>query len=289
MTEIDPIVIVVTVALLVGLPYGVWLAVRSSQQKSWIEEIDLPVVSSSGSGRRTPAGFHGASGTLTNEQGSTVGSTPLFVLLALACLGTVFAERPDVAHNNPLLRAHFLQRCLDARTYTDAYGRKRYIGRLRSVEQQADRLLEEFLSKLESKLGTLKEHLEEVQRSQKQAFSEATTSSVHRGEQARWRESLKTVAEQSENLPKTLASVLTNMDSKTDFNPTIDANARELGFENELSYIENNILKAERRIEEYFFQPTHTVNLQDLQEGNMMIDLYRAQKMSEKVLRELKS
>ena len=289
MVEMDSTVLLVTVALLIGLLCGVRLALRSSSQRSWIEEIETPALSVPGSGRRRSTGVGVDSGTLGSERGSTLGPTPLLFVLALACLGSAFAERPAVGRNNPLLRAHFLQRCLDARAYTDAYGRTRYIGNLGSIEQQADRLVGDFLATVKSELGILKEHLEETRRSQKGSCSAAATSSVGPETWARLKKSLKAVAKQSNHLRNTLASVLTNMDRKINFRPTIDTDARQSGFASELEYIEDHVLKAERRIEEYFFQPTHTVNLQDLQEGNMMIDLYRAQKMSERVLRELES
>jgi hypothetical protein len=79
------------------------------------------------------------------------------------------------------------------------------------------------------------------------------------------------------------------LDNKSDFKPQIEADANNLGFQIEIRFIEEQIEKAEQRIKDYLFAPTHTVHLQDLQGQNMMIYLYRVEKMSKKLSQEIPS
>ena len=111
-------------------------------------------------------------------------------------------------------------------------------------------------------------------------FSKASNQESRREAQVRWKDSLKTMADEAEDLRKMLSYVLRGLDRKSDFKPEIEANANNSGFQKEIQFIQEQIIKAEQRIRDYFFVPTHTVNLQDLQGENVMIYLYRVGKMS---------
>ncbi len=88
------------------------------------------------------------------------------------------------------------------------------------------------------------------------------------------------MADEAGDLRKTLSYVLRGLEDKSDFKPEIDAHLTNPGFLKEIQFIQGQIVKAEQRIRDYFFVPTHTVNLQDLQGENVMIYLYRVEKMS---------
>ncbi|MCH7803318.1 MAG: hypothetical protein IH937_04475 [Acidobacteria bacterium] len=168
-------------------------------------------------------------------------------------------------------------------SYMDVYGNLRYRGNVRLLEQQVDRLVDDFLARVAHQLGTLKIHFNTVLRSRAETLSKASNDESRRGAQARWKDSLKTMADEAEDLRKILSYVLRGLDKKSDFKPEIEANANNSGFHKEIRFIQEQIVKAERRIKDYFFVPTHTVNLQDLQGQNMMIYLYRVKKMSKKL------
>ena len=97
------------------------------------------------------------------------------------------------------------------------------------------------------------------------------------------------MADEAEDLRKMLSYVLRGLDNKSDFKPQIDADANKSGFQKEIRFIEGQIEKAEQQIKDYLFAPTHTVHLQDLQGQNMMIYLYRVEKISKELSEVIQS
>ncbi len=162
----------------------------------------------------------------------------------------------------------------------DVYGNLRYRGNIRLLEREVDRLIDHFLGRVSHQLGTLKIHFNTVLRSREEMLSKASNQESRREAQIRWKDSLETMADEAEDLRKILSHVLRGLDNKSDFKPEIEAKANNSGFHKEIQFIQEQIVKVEQRIRDYFFVPTHTVNLQDLQGENVMIYLYRVAKMS---------
>jgi len=204
----------------------------------------------------------------------------LFGVLVTSFSGFLFSDTFEFARQNPVLRNHFLRQHIQMMSYMDVYGNLRYRGNVRLLEQQVDRLVDDFLARVSHQLGTLKIHFNTVLRSREEMLSKASNQESRREAQARWKDSLETMADEAEDLRKMLSYVLRGLDKKSDFKPEIEANANNSGFHKEIQFIQEQIVKAERRIRDYFFVPTHTVNLQDLQGENVMIYLYRVGKMS---------
>ncbi len=204
----------------------------------------------------------------------------LFGVLVTSFSGFLFSDTFEFARQNPVLRNHFLRQHIQMMSYMDVYGNLRYRGNVRLLEQQVDRLVDDFLARVSHQLGTLKIHFNTVLRSREEMLSKASNQESRREAQARWKDSLETMADEAEDLRKMLSYVLRGLDKKSDFKPEIEANANNSGFHNEIQFIQEQIVKVERRIRDYFFVPTHTVNLQDLQGENVMIYLYRVGKMS---------
>ena len=204
----------------------------------------------------------------------------LFGMLATSFSGFLFSDTFESALKNPVLWNHFLRQHIQMTSYLDVYGNLRYRVNVRLLERQVDRLIDDFLARVSHKLGTLKIHFNTVLRSREEMLSKASNDESRREAQARWKDSLKTMADEAEDLRKILSYVLRGLDNKSDFKPEIEASANNSGFHKEIRFIQEEIVKAERRIKDYFFIPTHTVNLQDLQGENVMIYLYRVGKMS---------
>ena len=150
-----------------------------------------------------------------------------------------------------------------------------------------DRLIDDFLARVTRKLEALKLHFNSALRSREETLSWASNHESRLQARARWKESLEAMADDAEDLRRTLSYVLRSLDSKSDFKPEIEANALNSGFQKEVRFIQDQIVKAEQRIRDYFLLPTHTVNLQDLQGQNMMIYLYRVKKMSKALSEKL--
>jgi hypothetical protein len=172
-------------------------------------------------------------------------------------------------------------------SYPDFYGRMRYRGDVRLLELHVDRSIDNFLTRVTRKLDALKVHLNTVLSSREEALIGASNDQLRRKARANWQDALKEMADEAEDLRKILSYIFRGLDNKSDFKPQIEADAHNSGFQKEIRFIEEQIEKAEQRIKDYLFVPTHTVHLQDLQGQTMMIYLYRVEKMSKKLSEEI--
>ena len=204
----------------------------------------------------------------------------LFGVLVTSSSGFLFSDTLEFARENPVLRDHFLRQHIQMTSHMDVYGNLRYRGNIRLLEREVDRLIDHFLGRVTHQLGTLKLHFNTVLRSREAMLSKASDQESRQEAQARWKDSLETMADEAEDLRKLLSYVLRGLDHKSDFQPEIETHAHNSGFQKEIQFIQEQIVKAEQRIRDYFFVPTHTVNLKDLQGENVMIYLYRVGKMS---------
>lgn len=201
--------------------------------------------------------------------------------------GVLFSDSFESARKNPILRDYFLQQQIRHMSYMDFYGRMHYQGDVRLLERQVDRNIDNFLEQVTRKLDALKAHLNRVLRRQEETPIGASKDKSRRKAQARWKDALKEMADEAKDLRKMLSNVLRGLDNKSDFKPQIEADANNSGFQKEIRFIEEQIEKADQQIKDYLFAPTHTVHLQDLQGQNMMIYLYRVEKMSKKLSEEM--
>ena len=199
--------------------------------------------------------------------------------------GVLFSDSFESARKDPILRDYFLQQQIRHMTYMDFYGRMRYQGNVRLLERQVDRSIDNFLTRVTSKLDALQVHLNTVLSSQEEMLIGASNDKDRA--RAHWKDALKEMGDEAEDLRKMLSHVFRSLDNKSDFKPQIEADANNLGFQKEILFIAEQIEKAEQRIKDYLFAPTHTVHLQDLQGQNMMIYLYRVEKMSKKLSEEI--
>ena len=218
----------------------------------------------------------------------TLYPTLFFLVWGTFSTGYLFSDNLECARDNPLLRNYFLQQHLQNMSYTDVYGRRLYRGNMRFLEQSVDRLIDDFLARVSQKLDALKLHFNTALRNREETLSGASDPRSRLQAQARWKDSMEEVADKSKALRRTLSYVLRGLNSKSDFKPEIEAHAHISGFQKEIQFIQEQILKAEQRIKDYFLLPTHTINLEDLQGQNMMIYLYRVEKMSKELSASLR-
>lgn len=221
------------------------------------------------------------------SQRHTLRSALLLLVLGIFCPGFVFSDDSNWGPPNPTLRNYFLQQQLQGMSYTDIYGRTYYRGNVRFLEQHVDRLVDDFLKRVSQKLYALKTHLTEVQQAREAVLSLPPDSQNKRNTQKQWKDSCKSLGKEAKGLRKMLSYVLRGLDNKNDFKPQIQNDAGNSGFQKEIKFIEEQIAKAERRINDYPFLPTHTVNAENLKGENMMIYLYRVEKISQKLSKEL--
>ena len=201
-------------------------------------------------------------------------------MMATLFPGFLFSDTFEFARENPVLRNHFRRQHIQMMSYMDVHGNLRYRGNVRLLERQVDRLIDDFLAGVSRQLDTLKIEFNTVLCSREEMLSKASSEESRREAEVRWKDSLKTMADEAEDLRKILSYVLRGLDTKSDFKPEIEVDPTNSGFHKEIRFIQEQMVKAEQQIRDYFFVPTHTVNLQDLQGVNVMIYLYRVGKMS---------
>lgn len=217
----------------------------------------------------------------------------VFTLLALPALlsSFVLADTFELRRQNPILRNYFLFQFYKTAaslsisgTHNDGNIDEFY---LRNSGPIIDRRIDDFLAKVSRKLESLTTALKEAYRARREALTTTLAPDARRSAEMRWKKSLKEVADQAGDLHLMLAIVLVDLDGKDRFKPKIGSEAPKAGFEEEMKFIEKQITKAERQINHYFSALSHTVGLQDLRDGNMLIWLHRARKMAKKLSSQL--
>jgi hypothetical protein len=151
------------------------------------------------------------------------------------------------------------------------------------LERHVAKQMEEYLRSLSRSMISLNEELRVAGELGSQAFA---GDAVDRGKvQILWRQSLAEIEDHAKRLRKMLTPILKGFKAKSGYKPVIDAGGASSGFRDEIEFIASEVKKANQRIIDYFFAPTHVVRLDHLSGENMMICLYRVQQMS-KALRK---
>ncbi len=220
----------------------------------------------------------------------TLRSLLLFFVLGTFFFDWVLPGTFDLARQNPTLRDFFLREELRRRFYPDYYyERPQDVGEIPFLEQHVDELIDDFLERVVKKLGSLRAHFNELQQAREEILAGAFNHEDRHKAQARWKDSLKRVENQAKGLRKMISYVLIDLGRKSNFTPVIGAVANRSFYQSEIRFIEEQIIKAEQRINDYFFQPTHTVHVDDLKSENMLIHLHRVQKMAKTLRKQSQS
>ena len=151
------------------------------------------------------------------------------------------------------------------------------------VERYIDRRIDVFLQQVREKLSNLKSRFAQVQEIRERTLSAPATGRDAVLNRKEWRRQLKELRDVANALRETLAFIFTDLDSKGGFKPKIEDRAVKTGFDGEMNFMEEQIKKAEQRIVDYLFVPRNTVNLQDLQDENMLIHLYRVKELADEI------
>ncbi len=217
----------------------------------------------------------------------------LSLFLSLALIGllgdSAAAEQAGIAAYHPLVRDYARERCIQVWSMTAHDGTKYLRVSPRTLNQHVDNYAQLFVDRLVQKIDTLKDHFKTVQQARTEALAETSGHARKQQARRRWQKSLAAVARSAGDLSQTLSFVLINLDRKAPFEPRIDSKAGHSGFKDEMNFMEGQIRKANERIHEYFFTPTHVIRFDDLQSGNMMVHLHRVTKMAKELRKRLNS
>lgn len=213
------------------------------------------------------------------------------LLVCCVCIAaaatSVHSESIETGLQNPVLRAHFRSYLLNA---TSGQGGGRGRGRgptyrfdLNTLERNVDRLAFHFLMEVSEKVADLKHTYTEVVTLRESLIRSEFGSKMHSKLLTDWKERFDDLEDRADDLKDTISRVLPWVKSKTDFKPELDITPGNPAFEREVAYIGDQINQAEQRIRDFFFTPTHTVTVTQLTEDNVLIQLFRVEKLSKKI------
>ncbi len=156
------------------------------------------------------------------------------------------------------------------------------------MKQQVDPLAEQFVSlqvdqyieELERKLGAIKSTVHELETVRHAAVSDQSTDAP--STRARLRELAEDVGERAGDLFNMVAVVAIDLRAKNDVaRPASSGSPDFLG--NELKFLQKQVGKAEERLRALFLQPTHTVDLEELQGDNVLTELKSIEQVSKDI------
>ena len=153
----------------------------------------------------------------------------------------------------------------------------------RFLERDVDRLAANYLHELNKKIAALKYSYDEVATLRQALLATKDDPQDRRRLLRDWRERLDDLEDSADALKDAVRLILPWVKGKTDFNPELLITADNPAFETEIAYIGTQIEQAEKRIREFFFTPNHTVTLAELSGDNVVIQLFRIEKLSKQI------
>lgn len=204
----------------------------------------------------------------------------VFLLIAPA---PAYSESIEYGLQNPALRAHFRSHLLSAAYATDRYGRPVHRVNPAALERSVERLTAHFLTELGKKLKALKSSYQQVSSFRQSLLSEGL-GPQSRGKLLKdWSKMLDELEDNADDLKDSIRMVMPGVKSKTEFRPEVNTSAENPAFGNEIAFIGSQIEQAERGIRDFFFTPNHTVTVDELAGDNLLIQLYRVEKLSKQI------
>lgn len=177
---------------------------------------------------------------------------------------------PPPSRQNAILRAYFRSQYRSLRT--EGFDLDETF-----LERYVDRQIDSFLEDIESRLARLRYWLARAE----QAHASVLASTNPRAEKEEMVE-LATVLKEVDNtaggLRGKLGNIFIQLDGKKKL--PIDVNPAD-GFQEELTFLREQVDEAENRIRDYLFRTTNTIPYQSLKGENMMIRLYWAEKTAD--------
>ena len=188
-------------------------------------------------------------------------------------------EKPQFpARQNLILRQYFRAR------FSEAYISQNHLVSSPPIfiENLIDRQIDNYITELDKRLKDIKSQ---------SASLEVAAKGLRFGEEGpnylqsrkMWKESMGKIHDDARALHRMISYVLTGLENKDDVEIDIGLEAKKIGFKKERLYLQKEIVKAEQRIRDYFFKPKHTIHLEELKGENMLIQLYRVRKITQKL------
>lgn len=190
-------------------------------------------------------------------------------------------QEVNVARQNPILRAHF-QKQFD-RTF-DSFDRGADDP---FVERYIDGQIDHYLKNLRVRLLRMRVgyiSTKEALDGKSGELPQRLPRTLHR----RLKDSLKQLADAANGLRSMIERILSGgLDRNGQVKPRVGRGSRETAFARELRFLKGEMESAEQRINDYFLNPTFTVDVEELRNQNMLVHLYRVREMANRLRKAL--
>lgn len=195
----------------------------------------------------------------------------------------VAVEKKSPNGTNPIVHNYFRQQVILIQSREDRFGRLVFLGNLNAVDHQASLLTRDFFSKVEDRMNRMLHHFGDVQAARKKAMHEPVATREHVHSLGRWARSLRLVSDQAKDLHGMLKMVLGNVSSDNRYRPAISKSGLGSGFEEEMHFVEDRMLKATKRIQGFMLGQDHTVSVEELRTGDMLALLQQVRAMAKEL------
>lgn len=214
---------------------------------------------------------------------SWLGFFGLWLLLgsAAAAEPEVQEEEPPPARQNLLLREYFKKQY--ETVISPQHGPGSAPHNERFMQMYIDRQIDHFLREVKKKLERLRGEWDQARQLQESLAASGQRVSKNSPPVREFAEHLKAVSDSADDLRKMFLMLVRELDSKEDLRHRVTEESRRAYFEREMGYLEEQIRRAEERIRDFLFVPSNVVRLEELQGENMLIYLYRVDKMAKMV------
>ncbi len=179
------------------------------------------------------------------------------------------------ARTNPLVFNFFRQQLLESNAHEDPYGRRYVEVDVRSVDGLAYALARDFCFQVDKRLDDLEQGFQHVQSARSEALRDS--GKARPGVRAEWSESLRRVATTARKLHGMLRLILADFRHEAPPAPGVGAQESDRGFEYETKVLGEQILRVDQRIKGFLSGTAHTVSLEELRSGDILMLLSRVQ------------
>jgi hypothetical protein len=198
------------------------------------------------------------------------------------------SKSPLNGRDLPFLRNYFLRQYVETVVklqYGSGMGLTR--GDMMMMDLRVSQLVDEYLADLAGRMKVLRKDFKAGLRFRAHALDQEKAPEDRLAARVGWKRALAAIEDGAGDIRGMLRPILRGLKSKVNFKPEISDVSVDAGFREEMAFLGEQIGKADQRIRDYFFSPTHIVSVDGLRGENMMIYLYRVQKMSESLKKKV--
>ena len=201
--------------------------------------------------------------------------------LNIAVLGSDTKEAkvfPPTVIQNPLLRKHFTERFLSIHG-----GVQNLRHPSQFVEEFISRQIEDLVNRIEVKLRDLKDFSAELKLLRKHLVQGTKIDTKFK---ISWKMTMSRISKSSRELHKSLSVIFLDLPSKNEYKARIIRDPVNTHYKYEFNYLAKQLDLARHGIESYFFGQEETIHFRNLRYTNMLICLYHAQKLAQRLHKE---